>query len=713
MADYNWPEAGKRSLIGKRISRLDGPVKSTGAAKYAYDIKRPGMLYGRMVTSAHAHAKIVSIDTSAAEKMPGVKGVHLIQQPGAEIKWAHDEILIVAAATQDQADDAARAVKITYEVLPHFVNDEAKDKSPEAKPAQAQVTGEPDATLAQAEVKSEGYYGLQQVSHCCLEPHGQICEWEGDQMTAHCSTQSVSPVETQFGEALQIPASNVTVMSQYMGGGFGSKFSPDRWGIECAKTSREVKAPLKLMLDREHDQASAGARPSSYAKVTVGARKDGTITSWVSESWGSGGPAGAGSPPIPYVVQVPNRKHQHTSVATHTGPARAWRAPNHPQACFITMAALEDMAATLKMDPLDFFLKNIALTGDRSKIYEEEFKIAADLMGWKQKWHPRGEGGKGPIKKGVGLALHTWGGRGHRSNCECVVYPDGSVEVKIGSQDIGTGTRTIIAIVAAETFGLPLEGVKVSLGDSRYPESGGSGGSTTVGGVSASTRRASVDALNLMFAKVAPTWSVTAEELEAVGGRIQVKGDSSKSMPWKQAASMIGASPLSAMGSNPDDTKGKLNDSGVGGVQMADVSVDVETGVVRLGKLVAVQDCGLVLDMKTAESQVYGGMIMGICNALSEERIFDPVTGRLLNGNMEFYKLAGLADVGELVVKLMTGPGYDDRGVIGLGEPPVISPGAAIANAVANAIGVRVPYLPMTADRVLATLAKAQKGGAA
>ena len=179
-------------------------------------------------------------------------------------------------------------------------------------------------------------------------------------------------------------------------------------------------------------------------------------------------------------------------------------------------------------------------------------------------------------------------------------------------------------------------------------------------------------------------------------------------MTWKQAAARIGMSPLIVTGQNPG--AGKLNSSGVGGVQMADVSVDVETGVVKINKFVAVQDCGLIVDLKLAESQVYGAVIMGICYALMEEKIIDPVTGRMLNANMEFYKLAGIGDIGELVVHMMTGPAYDERGVIGLGEPPVISPGAAIANAVANATGVRVPYLPLTPDRVLGAL---EKGGTA
>jgi xanthine dehydrogenase YagR molybdenum-binding subunit len=261
--------------------------------------------------------------------------------------------------------------------------------------------------------------------------------------------------------------------------------------------------------------------------------------------------------------------------------------------------------------------------------------------------------------------------------------------------------------VVAETFGLPLEAVTVRIGDSSYPPSGASGGSTTVGGVSASSRRAALKALDGFFEKVAPTLQVKPDDLEVVGGKVRVKSDPERALTWEQAARRLGGSPLTARGDNPGP--GRLTDSGVGGVQLAEVAVDADTGIVRVETMVAVQDCGLVVDRKTAESQVYGGLIMGISYALTEEKVLDSVTGRLLNADMEFYKIPGIADVGELIVHMVTGKGHDERGVIGLGEPPVISPGAAISNAVANAVGVRVPRLPLTPDRVLAAIASAAK----
>jgi len=464
---------------------------------------------------------------------------------------------------------------------------------------------------------------------------------------------------------------------------------------------------VRYMLERDAELEVAGCRPSAHARVKIGAKKDGTLVAWESDSWGTGGPGGGGAPPMPYVVDIPNQRKQHVAVLTNIGPARAWRAPNHPQGCLITMSALDDAAAKLNMDPVDLLLKNLSLT-QRPDVYREELMIASDLMGWKKNWRPRGQNGSGAVKRGLGVAIHTWGGRGHESNCALTIQPDGSVDIKMGSQDLGTGTRTAILMVAGDTLGLPIDKIKLSIGDNQYPPDGGSGGSTTIGGVSSSTRRAAVDARDQLLAKAAPALNAKPDELEIVNGTIRVKSTPSRSMAWKAACARLGTKPIQALGKNPGP--GNLISSGVGGAVMADVSVDTETGIVKMNKMVCVQDCGLIINLKTAESQVYGAMIMGIATTLYEEKVMDRTTGRMLNPNMDFYRLAGIGDVGELVVHMMTGKGYDERGPIGLGEPPTVGPMAAIANAVSNAIGVRVPFMPITPDRVVTAL-NANQGG--
>lgn len=711
---YEWPDAGQRRLIGKSISRIDGPAKSSGRAKYTYDINLPGMLFGACFCSPYAHAKITAVDTSAAEKMPGVKGVRVIQGPGSKIQWAGDEIVEVAAVSIEIAEDAARAIKVQFQNLPFLVNeaDFAKDQAMgRAKPAAELKVGDPEKAFADPDVVvHEGQYGIPVITHCCLETHGHVTGWTGPQnLRTYSSTQGVSTLPNQFAEAFNIPAANVEVICNYIGGGFGSKFQMDRWGQASASLAKETGKPVKYLLQRAHELEVAGCRPSGYAHVKVAAKKDGTLTAWESDCWGTGGPGPSGILPLPYVLNIPNRIRRHTFISTNIGPSRAWRAPNHPQSALLTMSALDDLAAKLSMDPIQLLMKNADLAPqDLGRVYREELQKAAELSEWSKYWHPRGDKTPGHIKRGLGVSLHTWGGRGHVSNCLLTIEPDGSVAVELGSQDLGTGTRTVIAIVTAETLGLPVQAITVKIGDSRLPYDGASGGSTTVGGVSASTRRAAVDARDGLFAAVAPVLGVSADQLIAAGGRIQAKGDSSKSLTWKQACARLGARKIQTHGKNPGMCD--LGSSGVGGVAVADVSVDTETGLVKINRMVAVQDCGLVIDMKTAESQCYGALIMGVCYGLFEEKIMDNITGRMLNPNMEFYKLAGIGDVGDLVVHMMTGPGYDERGVIGLGEPPVISPGAAISNAVANAIGVRVPTLPITPDKVLAAL---EKGGVA
>jgi xanthine dehydrogenase YagR molybdenum-binding subunit len=710
--DYHWPPMDKRRVMGKRISRLDGIAKSTGAAKYNSDLKPDGMLFGALLTSPYAHAKVKSVDSSAAEKLPGVTAVRVVAPAGTELQWAGADIAYVAARTEEIANDAVRLIKVDYEVMPHLVNEEDLSKAGNrARPAGEQVTGDTEKAFQEADATSEGSYGIPVLTHCCLEPHGQTIAVNGDKAEYWPSTQNVYGIAGDIGRALNIPVANVHVHMDYMGGGFGSKFPADSWGIQSAQLSKDSGGkPVKLFLDRATELTVAGNRPSVFAKVKVAGKKDGTITAWQSETWSTGGVGGGNlnAQLFPYVFTgVPNRRINHTAVSTNTGSQRAWRAPSHPQVCYITCSALEDLAAKLNMDPLDLFTKNIDYAPEpRRETYKYQLQKAAELMDWKKNWHARGDSGKGPVKRGLGLALGTWGGAGHASTCKTTIHPDASVEVELATQDLGTGTRTMVAMIAAETFGLPLSAIKVKLGDNSYPNSGGSGGSTTVGGVTTSTRKASVNALQKLFETVAASLNVTPDDLQAVDGRISVKGNPEKGMSFQMACQKLGVNSISEMGANnPQQAPQEgLNTGGVAGVQMADVSVDIETGIVSMNRLVAVQDCGLVVNPKTAESQVFGACIMSVCGALMEERIMDQQIGRVLNPDMEFYKLAGIGDIGEILVHMDIREENDKRGVIGLGEPCAIGGIAAIANAVANAIGVRVQRVPLTPMRVLSAL---------
>ncbi|PYV16956.1 MAG: xanthine dehydrogenase family protein molybdopterin-binding subunit, partial [Acidobacteria bacterium] len=374
---YDWPEAKDRRLIGKRISRIDGHEKASGRARYTFDVNPPQMLFGKILRSPYAHAKIKSIDTSEAEKLPGVVSVIVMSPVGKEIQWAGDEIAAVAAEREEIAEDAIWKIKVEYDQLPFLVNEEDLSKAEgHTKPATTQKTGDPDKAFQDPDVViSEGYYGIPVITHCCLETHGHVVDWPAaTSLRAYASTQGVSAIGGQFADPLEIKASDVEIICNYVGGPFRSNFAMHTWGIAAAKLSKAAGGrPVKVLLERDHELLVAGSRPSAFAKVRVAAKKDGTLVAWDSESWGTGGMGGGGVPPIPYVLKIPNQNRKHTAVATNEGSQRAWRAPNHPQACLITMGAIDDLAAKLKMDPVEMLIKNADLAPNPTlaKYYRE------------------------------------------------------------------------------------------------------------------------------------------------------------------------------------------------------------------------------------------------------------------------------------------------------------------------------------------------------
>lgn len=711
----SWPESPR--LIGTRIPRLDGLAKATGRAKYPSDVKPEGTLFGVMLYSPHPHAKITALDTTEAAKMPGVKAVATIVDVGGTVRYHGDSIAAVAAETEEQALDAVRAIKVEYEPLPHCATEAqamAEDapkvvRSGNVRKGRATVNGDPEAALAKSDAVVEGTYSVPVITHVCLEPHGLTAMWEGsDKIVAWASTQAVTVTAGELANRFEIPVTNVTVLTEVMGGGFGSKFGADVWGVTAAELSKKAGGrPVRLFLDRAQEHLAAGNRPSATGTVKLGANKDGMLTAMVAETWGTGGVSRGAQFPLPYVYAVPNVSRVHSDVFVNGGDARAMRAPGHPQGCLIMEAAMDDLAEKLGIEPLEFRIKNLPPGDFKTEIYKEEAAIGAEAIGWSNR-KPRGKAeGKGPWKRGYGVAFHTWGGGGAQDKqVSCTINPDGSVEVRSATQDIGTGARTILAIITAEVLGLEVTDIKSNIGNSTFPPGQASGGSTTTPSMSPPCYNAALQARDALFAKVAPAVGAKPEDLSLKGGQLLVKGEAK--MSWKDACRKLGMMPITELGKFSEG----LSSVGVGGVQFADVSVDVETGKVKLNKIVAVQDTGLIVDLLTWESQVSGGVIGGLNYALFEERVMDPTTGVMLNPDMELYKLAGSADMPEIIVKAYDTPEMRARGVIGVGEPPTIATAAAIGNAVANAIGVRVSTFPMSPINVLNALAARQEGKA-
>lgn len=711
----SWPK--EPHVLGTRVKRLDGPLKISGKAKYSYDVNRPGMLYAVLYGSPHAHAIVESLDISEAEKSPGVKATFRLKENGKEVTYAGEPILALAADTEEHAYDALRKLKPKFKVLGHCVTEEAS--AAEGAPTisgtdknvlkgRAAKKGDVEKAFAAAAAVAEGTYSLPCISHMCLEAHGLVAEWSGDKLTVWCSTQATQVVSGELALRFKVPSANVRCITHYMGGGFGSKFTAGVEGHAAGQLAKLSGKAVKLMLDRREEH-SAGIRPSATAKVKIGADAEGKLIAFKSEAHGSAGLGTGVGLVLPYVYEnIPNGDTAVTSVRTNQHMSRAYRAPGHPQSCYIMESALDDLAAKLKMDPLEIRRKNLP-EGLIGEIYRKELDIGAKLFNWSGKYHAPGEGGKGPIKRGVGLGCHKWGGSAQRGGQVRVeINPDGSVLARSSTQDLGTANRTVLAIVTAETLGLRPEQVAVEIGESQWERSQGSGGSTTCPTMAPASLLAATKARDELFAKVAPLLEAKPEDLIAEGGKIGVKGGG-KSMSFADAARKLGMTKISALGEYPGSG---LSSVGVGGCQFAEVEVDAETGFVRCVEVVAVQDCGLIINKLACESQVAGGVIMAVNAALFEERVMDQATGRMLNPDMEFYKLGCLSDMPRIKVHMFDDPISQARGVIGIGEPPTISTMAAIGNAIHNALGVRVGRAPFFPRNVLAALA-GSKGGAA
>ncbi len=685
----DWPKETK--YLGKPALRIDGPAKVSGAAKYAYDVQPKGWLWGAILRSKWPAAKIASINLEKAKAAPGIKAAVLAREGERQVRYYGEELAAIAGTSKEACLHALALIEVQATPLPFVVKelDAMKPGAPKifedgANVGEAQIREEGNVTegFSQSAAIVENTLETQVQLHHALETHGNTVFVTPEEITVWASTQGIFSVRDGMADNLDVPQSRVRVICDYMGGGFGSKFGPGLEGGLAARLSQAAGAPVKLMLTRFDESLAVGNRPSTFQKVKLGALQDGTLKAYELESFGcpgfaaGGATAGGGSGatfPAPYIYKIPNTRVKQASVAINAGSSRAFRAPGHPTASFSMESMMDDLAVKLGIDPVEIRIKN-----DPFDVRRKEYEIGREKFGWKEKYHKPGSS-SGILKTGVGCAGATWGGGGRGTQAEVQINRDGTVEVRCGTQDLGTGARTVIAIVAAEVLDLSPDKITVRIGDTRFPPSGGSGGSTTTASISPAVFDACTNALS---------------ELKKVSGVRDARGAN-----WSAACKKIGMNPLVASGKWREG----LSSTGAGGVQFAEVEVDTETGFVTIRKIVAVQDCGLVVNKLTCESQINGGIIQGIGYALYEQRVMDRATGVVLNPNFETYKLPNGADVPEIEIVLLDMP---ERGVIGVGEPCHIPTAAAIANAIANAIGVRVNSLPITPDKILAAVGK-------
>jgi xanthine dehydrogenase YagR molybdenum-binding subunit len=742
------PPNSELTYIGKPTVRYDGPAKAMGKGKYTADINLPGMLYARLVDATIPHGRILSIDTTAAEKLSGVRAVHVIEHvygvaelrdPKLEapsrypvVRYAGQPIAGIAAVSQQIANDAAKLVKVQYDAMPFVVDrsDARADDAPMVFPGpadeagsagggggpkgvpqkgnvhgpQTKNVGDIEKGFADADVIVEGEYFTQVQTHSALETHGFVVDWKPEEVTVYASTQGTSSVRDEFADVFKLPKSKVRVITEYMGGGFGAKFGAGNEGVIAATLSQKANAPVKLMLDRRQEHIVSN-RPDSHQILKIGAKRDGTLTAIHLTSYGTAGVGtGAGTAgPATNMYKCPNLLTEEYDVFVNAGPGAAFRAPGHPQGCFAFEQTIDEVAVKLDMDPLAFREKI-----DVSPARKAERQVILERTNWRNRRPAASD--TSPIKRGMGIAQSVW----YRfvsmdSSCEVRVSRDGSVELMSAVQDLGTGTKTMLAIIVAEEFGIPPSSVVIRIGDTRFPIGPDSGGSVTAGSITPAARNAAYQAKQKLFVAVAPQFGTTADNLQLQNGRIAFKNDSSRLYTLKQVTAKMPSAEISARATRvPEYSKERLT---YGGVDYVELAVDTETGRVHIEKVFGAHDCGRPINPTGVISQINGGILQGISYALFEQRIMDRNAGYMLNANLENYKILGAREVPEIDIVLVENYiAQSSTDAAGIGESAgIITLAAAIGNAFYNATGVRMRKIPMTPANVLSVLGKVQE----
>ncbi|HWE26796.1 MAG TPA: molybdopterin-dependent oxidoreductase [Polyangia bacterium] len=732
-----WPTSDKLKTVGKPQPRLDGTLKVTGRARYTADVRLPRMLFARRVTSPHPHARVVSIDVSAAERLPGVKAVHVVERnEGAKlrnppktseryplVRYYGQAVAAVAATSQSVADEAAKLVKVVYQPLPFVVDldDARRADAPLVYPGpvdeqgtaggggatdglpqhgnvrgpDVDEAGDPKAGFAAAELTVQGEFRTQVQTHSALESHGVVAEWRDDGLTVYASTQGTGSVRNELATVFDLPKSKVRVITEFMGGGFGAKFGAGSYGVLAAKLSKRAGAPVRLMLDRKEEHLCVGNRPATLQTMKIGAKKDGTLTAIAQVAHGNAGIATGGGVGWIGTTLYPATgvRSEQYDVFTNGGPAAAFRAPGQPMGAFAVEQLIDELAQKLALDPIALRDQLDAGAGppgpggnDEATRHARrvERKLGAERFAWHERRPPGSD--RSVIKRGIGMAQSMWGRFVDlNASCEVRLHKDGSIELMSSVQDIGTGTRTALAMVVAEELGVRPADVTIKIGDTQYPNGPSSGGSKTLLSIAAPARVAA--------------WRLKEQLYKSVG-------DGARKLPLKKAAAKLGTDSISVQATRAKEYGGDPH-GGYGGVQFAAVAVDTETGIVKVERMLGVHDCGRVINPLAVQSQINGGILMGLSWALYEHRHMDRQTGRMVNANLDQYKIAGAREVPEIEVVLVEQYlGRNATDVNGIGEPANIATAAAIANAVYNAIGVRIRTLPMKPAVVLAALGK-------
>ncbi|MXV77691.1 xanthine dehydrogenase family protein molybdopterin-binding subunit [Candidatus Poribacteria bacterium] len=748
-------EKKEYKVIGTRPIRHDGVDKVTGRAIYGADFHITGLLHGRVLRSPHAHARIISIDTSRAEALPGVKGVVTAQNlPAAEdkiadlgegavnLKYLCDNILAsdkalykghaiaaVAATNPHIAEEACTLIDVEYEVLPPVL-EVRKAMEPDAPILHENLTtsslgdeddrptniashlqhkkGDIEKGFAEADVVIERDFVTGTVHQGYIEPHNATAHYNQDgQLTVWCSTQGAFTVREQLAEILQYPISKIKVVPLEIGGGFGGKINVYIKPV-AALLAKKTGKPVKVLMNRADVFEGTGPTPASYITIKIGAKEDGKITaaqtSLAFEAGAyPGSPVGAGAMCVFAPYNIEHVLIDGYDVVVNKPKTAPYRAPGATNAAFGTETVIDELAEQLNIDPLEIRIMNGAKEGDRRADGPIFPRIGFIESVEAAKEHPHYTAPNGKKYHGRGVASGFWFNIGLESSVTINVNPDGTVNLVEGSTDIG-GTRASIAMQAAEVLGIPAESVNPTVVDTNsIGYTAVTGGSRTTYATGYAAYEAAQDVVKQMIGRAAKLWDVDEANVQFADGEFSSINGKEEQISFRDLSARLGGTGGPVIG------RATMNPAGAGGAfatHVVDVAVDEDTGKVEILRYTATQDAGKAIHPSYVEGQIQGGVVQGIGWALNEEYIYNE-EGAMTNASFLDYRMPTCLDLPmiDTVIVEVPNPGHP-YGVRGVGEVPIIPPPAAIANAIYDAIGIRMTELPMSPDRLLKAMGK-------
>ncbi|WP_138501664.1 xanthine dehydrogenase family protein molybdopterin-binding subunit [Nostoc sp. PA-18-2419] len=732
----------KNTVIGKPLNRVDGHLKVTGGARYAAEFPVAKMTYGVTIQSTIAKGKIAQIDTKAAEQVPGVLAVitHLNAPKafgdkggGHKLQVLQDNIVlysgqhigVVVAETFERAMYAASLVQVRYDEEKPTINmgeNLAKAYLPKGKIPKEEspdsAHGNVNQALRAAAVRVEQTYTTPIENHNPMEPHATTAVWQGEQLLLYDATQGIFQAQQKVAGVLGIEPEKVRVMSYFVGGGFGCKGSAWSHVPLAAMAARQVNRPVKLVLGRIQMYGPVGFRPETIQQVALGATREGKLTALRHTGISQTSTFDEFIEPVGksarMIYACPNIETSHRLVQLDEGTPTFMRAPGEASGSFALESAMDELAYGLNLDPVELRLRNHADVDPSkglpwsSKSLIQCYKLGAEKFGW-QKRNPKPRSMRdGNYLIGWGMATATYPTNRSPASAIARIMADGTAVVQSGSQDIGTGTYTVMTQVAAEALGLPVDKVRFELGDTKMPETPVSGGSQTAASVSSSVHLAGNQARNQLLQlaladRKSPLYSSNAEDVIAENGSFFLKNKSSATETYQAILARHGMKMIEARGDAKLGEEQKKFSMHSFGAQFAEVRVEPDLGEVRISRWVGTFGVGRILNAKTANSQLIGGIIYGIGMALMEHTITDPNRGRVVNHDLAEYHVPVNADVPDIQVLFVDekDPHINPLGVKGIGEIGITGTAAAIANAVYHATGKRVRDLPITLDKLL------------